>query len=71
MKTVTCNCFYRYIELRAELCTCSWQVRLLVEVGATVDVKDRWGHTPLDEARSVAATGVAQYLEKLADGKEL
>lgn len=46
-------------------------MRLLVEEGATVDVEDRWGHTPLDEARRVAAAGVTRYLEELADRKEL
>ncbi len=43
----------------------SWpQVKLLVqEGGANVYVRDRWGHTPLDEARRVGDTPVVQYLE--------
>lgn len=38
-------------------------VRLLIEEGgAKVDVKDRWGYTPLDEARRVGAQPVVNYL---------
>lgn len=37
------------------------QVRLLVrEGGADISVRDRWGYTPLDEARRVGATPVIQ-----------
>lgn len=41
------------------------QVRVLVEEGhANVLVQDRWGNTPLDEARRVGATLVVSYLEQ-------
>lgn len=41
-------------------------VRLLIEEGqASPDVQDRWGNTPLAEARRVGATPVIDYLEKL------
>ena len=37
-------------------------VRLLVEEGgASPEVADRWGHTPLDEARRVGAGPVIRY----------
>ena len=40
------------------------QVKLLVqEGGADVFVRDRWGFTPLDEARRVGDTPVVRYLE--------
>ncbi|BDA49938.1 probable potassium channel AKT2 [Coccomyxa sp. Obi] len=40
-------------------------IRLLVEEGgADVHVKDRWGNTPLDEARRVGARPCAAYLEQ-------
>lgn len=44
---------------------CLQQVRLLVhEGGANINVKDRWAHTPLDEARRVGATPVVLFLEE-------
>jgi len=43
------------------------QVRVLVEEGgANVLVQDRWGNTPLDEARRVGAALVVSYLEQAA-----
>jgi hypothetical protein len=43
------------------------QVRVLVEEGrANVLVQDRWGNTPLDEARRVGAALVVNYLEQAA-----
>lgn len=45
--------------------TCLLQVRVLVEEGrANVAVQDRWGNTPLDEARRVGAALVVTYLEQ-------
>lgn len=39
------------------------QVKLLVEEGgASAVVIDRWGATPLDEAKRVGAAAVAKYL---------
>lgn len=39
------------------------QVKLLVEEGhAVLDVLDRWGHTPLDEAERIGAANVVSYL---------
>lgn len=40
---------------------------LVVEGDATVDIADRWGNTPLDNARRVAATGVVAYLEEFME----
>lgn len=37
---------------------------LVEEGGADVHVKDRWGNTPLDEARRVGARPCAAYLEQ-------
>ncbi len=48
-----------------------WQIRLLVEEGgADVHVKDRWGNTPLDEARRVGARPCATYLEQRLNRRE-
>jgi ankyrin repeat protein len=45
--------------------TCVIQVRLLVEEGgADVNVRDRWGNSPLDEAQRVAARPCAAYFEQ-------
>jgi ankyrin repeat protein len=38
-------------------------VEVLVEAGADTAVTDRWGNTPLDEARRVGARAVAAFLE--------
>jgi ankyrin repeat protein len=47
--------------LAAALLSC--QVSLLVEEGgAELSARDRWGATPLDEARRVGAADVADYL---------
>jgi ankyrin repeat protein len=40
-------------------------VKLLLEFGADVTVKDRWGNTAADEARRVGAGQVLEYLTKL------
>ncbi|CAL8465533.1 g5069 [Coccomyxa elongata] len=46
-------------------------IRLLVEEGgADVHVKDRWGNTPLDEARRVGARPCAAYLEQRLNRRE-
>lgn len=43
------------------------QMRLLIEEGgANVEVKDRWGNTPLHEAARVGARPCAAYLERCA-----
>jgi ankyrin repeat protein len=40
-------------------------MRLLVEEGgAHLEVRDRWGNTPLDEAARVGARPCAAYLER-------
>jgi ankyrin repeat protein len=40
------------------------QLKVLVEeAGADLSVRDRWGATPLDEARRVGASAVGAYLE--------
>lgn len=40
------------------------QVKLLInEGGADIFVRDRWGYTPLDEARRVGALPVVNFLE--------
>jgi hypothetical protein len=36
---------------------------LVEEVDADMTVRDRWGATPLDEARRVGASAVVAYLE--------
>ena len=44
---------------------CWVQMRLLIEEGAAfIDVTDRWGNTPLDEARRAGARPCAAYLER-------
>lgn len=51
--------------MEARLAPAPVQIRLLVEEGgADVNVRDRWGHTPLDEAQRVGARPCAQYLER-------
>ena len=43
--------------------------RVLFEAGANLRARDRWGHTPLDEARRVHAGPVIAFLEgQLAEG---
>jgi len=43
--------------------------RALFEAGANLRARDRWGHTPLDEARRVRAGPVIAFLEdQLAEG---
>ena len=43
--------------------------RALVEAGANLRVKDRWGFTPLDEAKRVHAGPVISFFEaQLAEG---
>lgn len=37
--------------------------------GADTAVSDRWGNTPLDEAKRVGALAVAAFLEELAQLK--
>ena len=45
------------------------QVQLLVEEGgAAVQVQDRWGHTPLQEAATCGAAAVVAYLRQQVDG---
>jgi hypothetical protein len=45
-------------------------VRVLVEKGsARVDVRDRWGNSPLSEAQKINASNVVEYLESAAIGK--
>lgn len=47
------------------LLPCVCQVRVLVEEGgADMLVQDRWGNTPLDEARRVGAAQVVDYLTR-------
>jgi hypothetical protein len=46
-------------------CTSRMQVKQLVEDGhADAEVKDRWGATPLDEAKRVGSRSVAEYLSR-------
>lgn len=41
------------------------QTRLMVEGGqATIDFRDRWSNTALDEAKRVGAADVVAYLEQ-------
>eukprot|EP00850_Spirogloea_muscicola_P016184 SM000129S26171 [mRNA] locus=s129:404788:409939:- [translate_table: standard] len=40
-------------------------VRLLVNSGADVTSRDRWGHTPLDEARTCGSQPIVQMLENV------
>eukprot|EP00850_Spirogloea_muscicola_P014094 SM000099S25200 [mRNA] locus=s99:136265:141912:+ [translate_table: standard] len=40
-------------------------VRLLVNSGADVTARDRWGHTPLDEARTCGSQPIVQMLENV------
>jgi ankyrin repeat protein len=40
-------------------------VRLLCEAGADVNVKDRWGGRPLDDAKRNRHDDVVEYLESL------
>ncbi|MEW5304454.1 MAG: hypothetical protein WDW36_007064 [Sanguina aurantia] len=47
-------------------------VRVLVEEGrATVAFRDRWGSSPLDEARRAGAAAVVAYLERRMTGPEV
>jgi ankyrin repeat protein len=44
---------------------------LVEEAGADLAVRDRWGATPLDEARRVGAAAVVAYLDaRLASGTQ-
>ena len=37
--------------------------RVLIEAGASLGVRDRWGFSPLEEARRVSAGPVIEYFE--------
>ena len=41
------------------------QTKLLVEAGANALVEDRWGHSPLDDAKQSQAMPVIAFLEPL------
>lgn len=47
----------------------SLQLRILVDVGADVGAKDRWGSTPLDEAKRAASQPAVDYLAGVAAGR--
>lgn len=49
---------------------CPVQVQHLIETGqANPSLRDRWGHTGLDEARRVGALPVVEYLNNSVTGE--
>jgi hypothetical protein len=68
----TCACPSDRLLLPTRLigvCVGALQLKVLVEGGANVSAQDRWGSTPLDEARRVAAVPAVELLAEAAGGE--
>lgn len=52
----------------ASIPLCCAQLKVLLGGGASANALDRWGATPLDEARRVAAAPVVEYLAEAVGG---